>query len=58
MIQAAKNYFAECQAKRTEERYIKHPATFLGPDWVEWLTRKMPELTEEEKDPYYVKPVY
>ena len=30
LIGAAKNYAAECQKNQTEEKYIKHPATFLS----------------------------
>jgi phage replication O-like protein O len=37
MIKAAENYRASCIAKGTEERYIKHPSTFLNPDWAEYL---------------------
>ena len=32
MIQAAINYASYCSAQRTEVQFIKHPATFLGPD--------------------------
>lgn len=32
LITAAKNYGAGCRADATDERYIKHPATFLGPN--------------------------
>jgi hypothetical protein len=32
MITASSNYAAECAVKGTEERYIKHAATFIGPD--------------------------
>ena len=32
LIKAATNYAAECRKKGTEERYIKHPETFIGPD--------------------------
>lgn len=40
MILAARNYAQECRVKRTEERYVKHGSTFLGPDkpWREFLT--------------------
>lgn len=40
MLLAAKNYTAECAAKRTEEQYIKHAGTFLGPDrhWREYVS--------------------
>lgn len=30
LINAAKGYSASCRQKKTEERFIKHPATFLG----------------------------
>ena len=32
LILAAKNYAKECKAKGTEQSYIKHPKTFLGPN--------------------------
>lgn len=32
MITGAKNYAASCRAKETEAKYIKLPATFIGPD--------------------------
>ncbi|MBW2084470.1 MAG: phage replisome organizer N-terminal domain-containing protein [Deltaproteobacteria bacterium] len=32
LINAAKNYAAYCQKEKIEERFIKHAATFLGPD--------------------------
>jgi hypothetical protein len=32
LIKAAKNYAAKCKAEKTEERYIKHAETFLGPN--------------------------
>jgi hypothetical protein len=31
MINAAKGYSAFCKKNKTEEKYIKHPSTFLGP---------------------------
>lgn len=36
---AARHYADDCSARGTDERYIKHAATFLGPDepWREWL---------------------
>lgn len=39
---AAKNYAAACRRLGTEERYIKHPATFLGPDrpYEDWIRRE------------------
>lgn len=40
LITAARNYASSCQRMGTEERYIKHPATFLGPQepWRDYLT--------------------
>lgn len=32
LIEAAKAYAEECEATRQEERFIKYPATFLGPN--------------------------
>lgn len=32
LIQACKNYAIYCAKQHTEERYIKHASTFLGPD--------------------------
>ena len=32
LIQAAKHYAIECRRKVTDEKYIKLPSTFLGPD--------------------------
>ena len=42
LLAAAEAYAGECRAKGTEERYIKHPATFLGPSepWRDWTQRK------------------
>lgn len=40
ILQAAKNYAAHCLANKTEPRFIKHPKTFLNPDWREWLTKE------------------
>jgi hypothetical protein len=37
LIKAAKNYAAFCKADRKEKKFIKHPKTWLGPDWEEWL---------------------
>lgn len=31
MLTAARNYATACKKEHTEERYMKHPATFLGP---------------------------
>lgn len=32
LVDAAKNYAADCRKRQTEEQYIKHASTFLGPD--------------------------
>ena len=39
LITAAKHYFYHTTTERTDQKYIKHPSTFLGPDepWREWL---------------------
>jgi hypothetical protein len=39
MLRAAKHYAAACAARRTESRFVKHPATFVGPDrpFEDWL---------------------
>ncbi|MBC7336703.1 MAG: hypothetical protein H5U01_10590 [Clostridia bacterium] len=50
MVVAAVNYAAYCRASGTEERYIKHPATFVGPDkpFLEWLEpRASPNPSEK-----------
>lgn len=31
LLKAAENYAAECRKNKTEEKFIKHPKTFLGP---------------------------
>ncbi len=39
LVNAAANYADECQRQGTQPRYIKHAATFLGPDkpYLDWL---------------------
>ena len=32
LVDAVKNYAAECQKENRSEKYIKHIATFFGPD--------------------------
>ena len=48
LLLAAENYATQCRIRRTEESYIKHAKTFLGPamPFLEYLPRK-----EEEKPP-------
>lgn len=45
---AAKNYAAHCRANKTEEKFIKHPATFVGPDlpFLDW--KKQIAIPEED----------
>ncbi|QNB45859.1 hypothetical protein BR63_05735 [Thermanaerosceptrum fracticalcis] len=52
MIMAAKNYAAECKRKNTEEQYIKHPKTFLGPNtpFMEYVPK------DEQEDCGYGEP--
>ena len=42
ILKATKNYAEECVLNSTEKRYIKLPATFLGPDmwYKEWVNRR------------------
>ncbi len=52
LVAATKNYARECQEQKTEERFIKHGSTFLGPDehyvdYVEGLPRASPENNGE-----------
>lgn len=60
LIVAAKNYAANCLANGTEQRFIKHPSTFLGPskpyeDWIRPPTNDTPkpnqtrQLTDDEE---------
>ena len=48
LIGAAKNYAAECQKNQTEEKYIKHPATFLSDSlpFQEYLEKGIPKFVE------------
>lgn len=50
LARAAKNYAAYCAAAKTEAKFIKHPKTFLNPDWRQWLTKEPErELTLMER---------
>lgn len=49
LVNAARCYAQHCTDKRTEAQYMKHPATFLNPDWVEWLNKKTDEQIAEER---------
>lgn len=48
LIECAKRYAAECKRKGTEQQYILHAATFLGPQerWRDYMEDK-PGLVEE-----------
>lgn len=49
---AAKNYAAHCRANKTEEKFVKHPATFVGPDlpFLDWQKQiAIPEEDIEEE---------
>lgn len=47
LLEAAKNYAAECRRKKTEKEYIKHPKTFLSDSlpFLDYLPKK--EDTQE-----------
>lgn len=49
MIDAAEAYAKECKKLRTEQEYIKHPATFLGPSrpFAEYISK---EENKESKE--------
>lgn len=53
LLTAAVNYAEECEKRKTEERYIKHGATFLSAStpFVDYLDKEKPEEKPEEK-PY------
>jgi len=44
LIEAAKHYRIHCEQERTEPKFIKQPATFLGPDrhWEDWKEAPKP----------------
>ncbi len=49
LLLAAKNYKAICESEDRESRYIKHPATFLGPaePWREYLVCEATKTPEQ-----------
>ena len=49
LLLAAKNYKAVCESEDRESRYIKHPATFLGPaePWREYLVCEVAKTPEQ-----------
>ena len=50
LLQACEKYAAECKSRKTEERYIKLGATFLGPNtpFCDYLTRELEEDAADE----------
>lgn len=54
LIQAAQRYAEECRRLGTEERYMKHPSTFLGPKhpFADYLHR--PEPAHPEPELYFI----
>ncbi len=40
LLLAAQNYAAHCLTNKTEVKFIKHPKTFLNPDWRQWLEKE------------------
>jgi hypothetical protein len=45
ILKAAANYAASVAGK--DPAYIKHPSTFLNPDWRDWLTTTAPDYEAE-----------
>lgn len=57
LVDAAKNYAADCRKRGTEERYIKHASTFLGPDrpYLDWIC---PQKDEKGARKELIKSLY
>jgi hypothetical protein len=49
LLLAVKNYAAEIERSKTEDRFVKHAATFLNGTWEEWVDRALP-VEEESSD--------
>jgi len=51
LVDAAKNYARECQRQGTQQRYIKHAATFLGPDkpYLDWINAPQSNIQQDKK---------
>ncbi|KAF1084946.1 Bacteriophage replication protein O [Sporotomaculum syntrophicum] len=51
LVNAAANYAGECRRQGTQPRYIKHAATFLGPDkpYLDWLKPPVEESGVEHR---------
>lgn len=52
LIACAKHYAAYCMGEQTEQRYIKHPSTFLGPSepWRDWIEPRAAPTQETPVD--------
>jgi len=52
LITCAKHYAAYCMGEQTEQRYIKHPSTFLGPSepWRDWIEPRAAPTQETPVD--------
>jgi hypothetical protein len=57
LLEAAQNYAAECRRARTEDKYIKHPKTFLSDSlpFLDYLPKKK-EPKPEEQVPNFSNP--
>jgi len=49
LVNAAYNYANECKRQNTQQRYIKHAATFLGPDkpYLDWINPPADEASNQ-----------
>jgi len=53
LVMAAEEYSEHCQRERTEEKYIKHAATFLRDErWVEWAEKAKSRSAAEPVSKY------
>ncbi len=58
LLEAAKNYAAQCKRDRTEEKYIKHGKTFLSENtpFLDYIKNGVPasvdESTDDEENPF------
>lgn len=58
LLEAAKNYAAQCKRDRTEDKYIKHGKTFLGEStpFLDYLPKNAPtactEITNDDENPF------
>ncbi len=52
LVNAAYNYANECKRQNTQQRYIKHAATFLGPDkpYLDWINPPADEASNQSNE--------